>query len=79
MEQLHYLNKTNKIKDTSKGHKIAGALYLITNHLSDNDPLKTALRTHAITMSTVQNKTNGDGSGPSAPSSWNMKALTAIT
>ncbi len=53
MDQYNYLNKTNKIKDIQKGQKIAGALYLITNHLSDNDPLKNALRAHAVTLSTA--------------------------
>lgn len=52
MEQYNYLNKTNKIRDIEKGQKIAGALYLVTNHLSDTDPLKAALRTHAVTLGT---------------------------
>jgi hypothetical protein len=50
MEQYNYLNKRDKIKDRDKGHKIAAALYLVTQHLSDSDPLKTALRTHAVSM-----------------------------
>lgn len=38
------------IKDNTKGHKIAAALYLVTDHLSDSDPLKSMLRTHAATL-----------------------------
>jgi hypothetical protein len=53
MDQYKYLNKTNKVKDSSKGQKIAAALYLVTNHLSDTDPLKLALRTHAVAIGTV--------------------------
>jgi hypothetical protein len=53
MDQYNYLNKNNNIKDNKKGHKIAAALYLVSNHLSDIDPLKIALRSHAVTLSTV--------------------------
>ncbi|HTH93376.1 MAG TPA: DeoR family transcriptional regulator [Candidatus Paceibacterota bacterium] len=48
MNQINSINKGLSIKDNDKGHKIAAALYLVTNHLSDNDPLKSALRTSAI-------------------------------
>ena len=50
MNPLNHSNKEEKVNDSSKGHKIAAALYLVTSHLSDNDPLKTALRTHAVTL-----------------------------
>lgn len=40
----------NFIKDNVKGQKIAAALYLVTAHLSDNDPLKHTLRTHAVAL-----------------------------
>jgi hypothetical protein len=53
MDQFNHLNKDNKFKDSSKGHKIAAALYLVSNHLSDTDPLKVALRNQAIVLSTV--------------------------
>jgi len=53
MEQYNYINKSNKIKDSQKGHKIAAALYLVSGHLSDTDPLKLALRTHAVTIGTA--------------------------
>lgn len=38
------------ISDKSKGQKIVAALYLLTNHLSDIDPLKQALRQNAIAL-----------------------------
>ena len=50
MNSYNYSNKEEKMKDNIKGHKIAAALYLVTNHLSDNDPLKTALRSHAVNL-----------------------------
>jgi hypothetical protein len=53
MDNYKYLNTKSKIKDTSKGHKIAAALYLVTNHLSDNDPLKNSIRTHAVNLVTL--------------------------
>ncbi|MFZ4499976.1 MAG: hypothetical protein ACOYMZ_00575 [Minisyncoccia bacterium] len=40
----------HSIKDSLKGQKIAAALYLVTAHLSDIDPLKNTLRTHAVTL-----------------------------
>ena len=40
----------NSIKDNTKGQKIAAALYLVTAHLSDTDPLKNTLRTHAVAL-----------------------------
>ncbi len=36
--------------DTSKGQKIIAALYLVTNHLSDNDPIRMALREYAVVL-----------------------------
>lgn len=41
----------------SKGHKISAALYLVTNHVSDTDPLKQALRTHAVRLATLTDQT----------------------
>ncbi len=52
MEQFNYLNLKQKVKDNTKSQKIAAALYLVSAHLSDTDPLRNALRTHAITIST---------------------------
>jgi hypothetical protein len=53
MDSLHYLNLKSSVKDNGKGQKIAAAIYLVTGHLSDIDPLKNALRTHAVTVSTA--------------------------
>lgn len=36
--------------DTSKGQKIIAALYLVTSHLSDNDPIRMALREYAVVL-----------------------------
>ena len=33
-----------------KGHKIAGAVFLVTEHLNETDPLRIALRTHALSL-----------------------------
>jgi len=38
------------IKDSTKGQKIAAALYLVTAHLSDSDPLKETLRACAVDL-----------------------------
>jgi len=38
------------IKDSTKGQKIAAALYLVTDHLSDTDPLKNTLRSQAALL-----------------------------
>jgi hypothetical protein len=38
------------IMDKSKGQKIVAALYLVTAHLSDTDPLKVAVRTEALAL-----------------------------
>jgi hypothetical protein len=39
-----------RIKDTSKGQKIVAAIYLVTQHLSDNDPIKNSLRDNAVSL-----------------------------
>lgn len=36
--------------DSTKGQKIIAALYLVTNHLSDNDPIRMALREYAVVL-----------------------------
>ena len=41
------------LKDSNKGQKILAAAYLVSAHLSDNDPLKQALRSAAIGLVTV--------------------------
>ena len=36
--------------DNSKGQKMSAAIYLVTNHIADNDPLRTALRVGAVEL-----------------------------
>jgi hypothetical protein len=36
--------------DSHKGQKIIAAIYLVTNHLSDNDPIRMALREYAVVL-----------------------------
>jgi hypothetical protein len=55
MNQFNYLNLKEKVSDNIKGQKIAAAIYLVSGHLSDTDPLRVALRTHAVTLSTSDN------------------------
>jgi hypothetical protein len=50
MDQYNYLNLKKKVSDNTKGQKIAAALYLVSAHLSDTDPLRISLRTHAVTL-----------------------------
>jgi hypothetical protein len=52
MDSYNYTKTRDNIKDISKGQKITAALYLVTGHLSDTDPMKNALRAHAVTVST---------------------------
>jgi hypothetical protein len=44
------MNNLKNVKDNSKGQKIIAAVYLVTAHLSDNDPLKSELRAQAINL-----------------------------
>lgn len=55
MTQFNYSNSREKVLDNSKGQKIAAALYLVSGHLSDTDPLRIALRTHAVTLTVSDN------------------------
>jgi hypothetical protein len=48
MKQLETINTKEKQKDISKGQKIVAAVYLVTKHLSDREPLKTELRDRAV-------------------------------
>ncbi len=50
MIQKHSTISGHSIKDNTKGQKIAAALYLVTAHLSDTDPIKHTLRTHAVAL-----------------------------
>lgn len=40
--------RSNNISD--KGQKIVAALYLVTEHLSDNEPMKISIRTNALDL-----------------------------
>lgn len=48
MQKLNPHNKPNDISD--KGQKIVAALYLVTDHLSDNEPMKLSIRTKALEL-----------------------------
>lgn len=48
MQKVNQAINSNDISD--KGHKIVAALYLVTGHLSDNEPLKVCIRTRALTL-----------------------------
>lgn len=48
MQKLNIYNKNNDISD--KGQKIVAALYLVTEHLSDNEPMKVSIRTKALEL-----------------------------
>ncbi len=38
------------LKDSSKGQKIVAALYLLTQHLPVHDPIRTTIRSHAVSL-----------------------------
>lgn len=48
MSKLHITNKNKDISD--KGQKIVAALYLVTDHLSDNEPMKLSIRSAALEL-----------------------------
>lgn len=48
MKHLETINTKEKQKDMSKGQKIVAAVYLVTKHLSDREPLKTELRDRSV-------------------------------
>lgn len=47
-----YKTKLNQ-RDIEKGQKIIAAIYLVTNHLSDNDPIRHELRAQSISFVTA--------------------------
>ncbi len=57
IQKTHTIQDKRAIKDNSKGQKIVAALYLVTNHLPDLDPLRNAIRTQAITLITQTDDT----------------------
>lgn len=50
MELHKTLNNKGYKKDTQKGQKIVAAGYLITRHLSDNDPIKDKIRKQIVSF-----------------------------
>ncbi|HWC57349.1 MAG TPA: DeoR family transcriptional regulator [Candidatus Paceibacterota bacterium] len=48
MDNTYKLNTEKNVLDLSKGQKIVAALYLVTGHLADGDPLRHAIRTYAL-------------------------------
>ncbi len=50
MKQLETINTKEKQKDITKGQKIVAAVYLVTKHLSDREPLKTEIRDKAVRL-----------------------------
>ncbi len=50
---MHTFNASKielSFKDNSKGQKISAGLYLVTSHLSDNDPMKNTIRQRAVKL-----------------------------
>lgn len=47
---MNALINIKEIKEKTKGQKIVAAVYLVTNHMSDTDPLKETLRRAAIAL-----------------------------
>lgn len=56
MEKHLQIQTISKTQGTEKGQKLVAALYLITNHLSDTDPLKAALRAKAVELIEVHDR-----------------------
>lgn len=50
MNPLNTIKTSTNQKDIEKGQKILAAVYLITDHLSDNEPIKTSLRLIATNL-----------------------------
>jgi hypothetical protein len=57
MDQLKHIQNSVSVKDNDKGHKIIAAVYLTTDHLTDSDPLKQALRTKCVSLITLEFET----------------------
>jgi hypothetical protein len=56
VQKIHTTKEITTIKDYSKGQKIVAALYLVSNHLADQEPLKTRLRTEALALLSAQSE-----------------------
>lgn len=50
MQKTHITQSITTLTDSSKGQKIAAALYVVTNHFSDTDPLKGRIRAMALSF-----------------------------
>ena len=55
MNSLNLVKTSLNQKDIVKGQKIVAAVYMVTNHLDNNEPLKTSLR--SLVLSFVQSDT----------------------
>lgn len=53
MELKQILDNKGYKKDIQKGQKIVAAIYVLTRHLSDTDPLKDTLRSQAVSFITT--------------------------
>ncbi len=47
---MQKINTLVNIEESTKGQKIIAAIYLVTNHLSDTDPIRTTLRSDGISL-----------------------------
>jgi hypothetical protein len=52
MEKTYTIQSIKSRPDILKGQKIVAALYLVTDHLPDTDPIKNAIRSYAVTLVT---------------------------
>lgn len=60
MHKLRLINNTSITLDSSKGQKIVAALYLVTGHLSENDPIKAELRKLSVELLSTPNESRKD-------------------
>lgn len=60
MHKLSLINNTSITSDSLKGQKIVAALYLVTGHLSENDPLKAELRRLSVELLNTPSESRKD-------------------
>lgn len=53
MNQINIENIKVNQRDIEKGQKIIAAIYLVTNHLSDNEPLRKELRSLSVALTSA--------------------------
>ncbi len=58
MEKIPQQSSDSHTLDLSKGQKIVAALYLVTKHLPENDPIKTTLRARAVDLLDLPDETH---------------------